>query len=82
MNPYVDEQVMRGVLAADTLEAEIRQLIKIWRKMDTILKEKTLTQAQRQNLNELIKIVKIRERILEGDWQCRDIDYTKPELKI
>jgi hypothetical protein len=82
MNPYTDELVMRGVLAADTLESEIRQLIRIWKKMNTILHEKSLTKEQRANLNELIKIVKIRERIMEGDWQCRDVDYTKPELKI
>ena len=83
MNPLADSLVARACIAADDLEQEIRRLQKIHRKMETILSQRgPLTEVQRKNLNELVVIVKLYQRIMEGDWQSRDPIYYEPELKI
>ena len=83
VNPLADSLVARACIAADELEVEIRRLQKIHRKMETILRQKgPLSEAQRKSLNQLVIIVKLYQRIMEGDWECRDVDRTKPELKI
>jgi len=73
MNPLTDSLVARGVVACDELEVEIRRLVKIWRKLDTILRQKgPLSEAQRESLSSLITIVQLYQRIMEGDWHDPD----------
>ena len=73
MLPFPDQQIARGCIAADSLEGEIRRLIRVWRKLDTILREKQpLTSTQRDVLDDLILTVDVYMRVLEGDWAVPD----------
>lgn len=82
MNPLADSLVARGVVACDDLEVEIRRLVKVWRKLDTILRQREpLTETQRKSLKSLVIIVKLYQRVIEGNWQSGDCRSTA-ELKM
>ena len=72
MNPLIDEQVARACIAADALEDEIRQLVRIWRRMDTLLRERSLTEVQREKLEALIYLVEVRQTVMAGNWAIPD----------
>ena len=83
MNPLQDELVARAVIACDALEIEVRRLQKIWRKLDTILRQRgPLTEQQRKSLKSLVITVKLYQKVIDGNWHdgnCRSIAELKLE---
>ena len=72
MLPFPDHQILRAIEAQEILQAEVKRLQKIIKKLDALLDCKTLTPTQYEVLADLIFTVDVWRAVQEGNWAVPD----------
>ena len=72
MLPFPNQQILRAINAQEELQAEVKRLQKIIKKLDALLSEKHLTPTQHDVLADLIYTVDVWRAVQEGNWAVPD----------
>ena len=72
MLPFPDHRILLAIEAQEELRQEIKSLIKIYRRFQALLDEKSLSTQQYDVLCDLLALMETRRKVLEGNWYLPD----------
>ena len=72
MLPFHDHRIILAIEAQEELRREIKSLIKIYRRFEALLNEKSLSTQQYDVLRDLLALMETRRKVLEGNWYLPD----------